>query len=163
MLLVVFYCWNFFELSFLEEQFLIWIHFGNWIVCLWETLWISSASFSSSFSYHVYSSLDFQYKFAIILSNEYQYGWQCSCVFAHTGTHRLAAVIELTAGDKVGDGRTALLQLRLKKQFSLYISSAAMHNAITSKSEKRGARSGRRTFPSSVTKSSENSLHISKN
>lgn len=67
------------------------------------------------------------------------------------------------AGDKVGDGRTALLQLRLKKQFSLYISSAAMHNAITSKSEKRGARPGQRAFPSLITKSSENSLHISKN
>ena len=78
-------------------------------------------------------------------------------------TNQLAAVVELTAGDKVGDGRTALLQLRLKKQFSLYISSADMLNAITSKSEKRETGPGQRAFPSLITKSSENCLHISKN
>ena len=39
----------------------------------------------------------------------------------------------------------------------------AMLNAMTSKSEKRGTGPGRRTFPDSVTKSSENSLHISRN
>ena len=39
----------------------------------------------------------------------------------------------------------------------------AMLNAMTSKLEKRGTGPGRRTFPDSVTKSSENSLHISRN
>ena len=84
----------------------------------------------------------------------------------HEVAHRFATIIELTAGDKIGDRRTALLQFRFKQhQFSLSISSAsaAILNAMTSKSQKRGAGPGRQTFPDSITKSSENSLHISRN
>lgn len=52
-----------------------------------------------------------------------------------------------------------------KSQFSLSVSSAsaAMLNAMTSKSEKRGTGPGQRTLPASVTKSSEKGLHISRN
>ena len=81
------------------------------------------------------------------------------------GTHRLAAVIELAARDKVGDGRTALLQIRLKKPIlAVYLLSLGSHAQCDDfKSEKRENVPQRRTFPSSVTKSSENCLHISKN
>ena len=164
MLLVVFYSWNFFELSF----------FGRTILDmdpLWQldsVLMRNTLNIIGKLFFFVFLPCIFIIRFPIEICNYIIKRisiWLAMRlrICSHRYPQTCARSLNWTAGDRLGSGRTATPSASPQKAvLAVYLLSwhAQCDNF---QSEKRETGPGQRAFPSSVTKSSENCLHIFKN